>query len=386
MEHFNVVIPKWLRNLASPECHSILFFGCGGGFDFTHSLLLLPSLLRAGKRITILSNSVTNVATAYASYPTYFSDPRDPYRTPVKQLVPRGLKSGDAYVPEQALVEFIGDRYPDAPVTIYASDCHRLAVASNTELLQKLVDKHQVDTVVTIDGGTDSLMRGDEASYATIIEDFMSLAALDNLRTSAPIRCAMLLVTGFGVDRFHGATDASSMRAVAELTRMGGFLGCASIDQSSEGFVAYSDFLLYCRGQYQMAIASIVGGMVAAATVGQYGPYQEDIVPRDVPRNFERSGVPRSAIEYFQLTEDGKNSDSVNNPRVGKKDAYIWPLMGQIFAFDVEVVMQRNLIAPKFKGVEQWDDIDTVFRREKKALNSTRLQLEDFPRAAVMKR
>jgi hypothetical protein len=31
--------------------------GCGGGFDFLHSMLLYPELIRLGKKVTILSFS-----------------------------------------------------------------------------------------------------------------------------------------------------------------------------------------------------------------------------------------------------------------------------------------------------------------------------------------
>ncbi len=36
---------------------STFFKGCGGGFDFLHSMLLYPELIRRGKQVTILSFS-----------------------------------------------------------------------------------------------------------------------------------------------------------------------------------------------------------------------------------------------------------------------------------------------------------------------------------------
>jgi hypothetical protein len=227
-------------------------------------------------------------------------------------------------------------------------------------------------------------MRGGEQAVSSITQSFMALAAVDNLRVSMGLRSTMLLVFAFGVDRFFGVSDASSLRAVAELTRMGGFLGSSSIEQSSEGFRVYSDFMLYCATKYKTARQSLVAGMVAAATVGQYGPYQTDIIPKYIPRNFARSGVPRSAIEYFGLMPDGGMSASLNNQRVKNKDAYIWPLMAQVFGFDIETVMERNLIAPKCKGIKHWGMVGPLFEREMQRLDRGRLMRENIPLAEQM--
>jgi hypothetical protein len=381
MEAFSAFIPRWLQKLSNPACKPVLFYGCGGGFDFTHSLLLIPSLLTAGKKVVILSNSFTDITRAYSSHQTYFQDPQT--RAHVKLVRPGG--TGKSHVLEQAIVDFLLERFPG--VTVYADNIHVISPAGITQTLKNLIVEHSVDVIVTIDGGTDSLMRGDEEDYATIIEDFVSLAILENLRTTTPrLQAAMLLVVGFGVDRFHGASDASSLRAVAELTRMGGFLGVSSIEQASVAFATYTDFLLYYRDRYgsESGIQTIVGAMVAAATVGQYGPYQTDVVPKDVPRNFERSGIPASAVELFGLDKAGTGSASLNNPRVLEKDGYIWPLMGQIFGFDIAVIMERNLIAPTFRAAKTWIEVDTMFRGLRKKLKPGKLGIEDIPRQVEM--
>jgi hypothetical protein len=282
MEDFSAFIPRWLQKLSNPACKTVLFYGCGGGFDFTHCILLIPSLVSSGKRVVILSNSFTNVSHAYSSSETYYCDPLT--GAVVKRIKPNG--PGEGYVLEQAVVDFFADRFPD--VVVYANNVHVISPAGIAQTLANLIADHSVDVLVTIDGGTDSLMRGDEEDYATIIEDFVSLAILENLREATPrLQDAMLLVVGFGVDRFHGASDAASLRAVAELTRMGGFLGVSSIDQASIGFATYTDFLLFYRRRYgaESGMQALVGPTVAAATVGQYGPYQSDVVPKDVPRN-----------------------------------------------------------------------------------------------------
>jgi hypothetical protein len=388
MERFESFLPVWLQRLSNPSCQTVLFFGCGGGFDFTLSLLFIPDLLAAKKKVVILSNSFTDIRSCYKYCPKYFIDPAT--KADVRTIGVRGMQGGDLYMPEQAVVEFLGERFPDAPIPVYANNVHKMSPAGIRETLSRLIAEHSVDVVVTIDGGTDSIMRGDEQDYATIAEDFVSLSILEHLRVSTPrLQSTMLFVLGFGADRFHGASDASSMRAVAELTRMGGFCGATSINQKSPGFEAYADFLMYYRRRYSSegssSIQTIVGSFVAAGTIGQYGPYPNGPQPKPVPRNFKRSGIPKSAVDFFELDEQGSRAATLNNARVEDGESFIWPLMGQVFAFDVDVVMQRNFIAPLFRTAQTWEQVDEAFRTAKRDVKAQgRLAVEDFPREMEM--
>ena len=49
--------PSFLRALQDPETKRILIAGCGGGFDFTHSAILVPELKKLGKELVFLSYS-----------------------------------------------------------------------------------------------------------------------------------------------------------------------------------------------------------------------------------------------------------------------------------------------------------------------------------------
>src|SRR5205085_2160980 len=85
----------------------------------------------------------------------------------------------------------------------------------------------QADTVVLVDGGTDSLVRGDEAGLGTPEEDIASIAAVDELEVARKY----LICLGFGVDAFHGVCHSHALEAVAELTRQGAFLGALSLTE-----------------------------------------------------------------------------------------------------------------------------------------------------------
>jgi hypothetical protein len=69
---------------------------------------------------------------------------------------------------------------------------------------QHLVDQHRVDTMILIDGSTNSLMRSDEASLGTP-KDAVRLAAVEQFQG---VSQKLLICLGFGVDPFHGVAHA----------------------------------------------------------------------------------------------------------------------------------------------------------------------------------
>lgn len=382
------LIPKWIQVLSDPETHNILFFGCGGGYDFVHSLIILPDLIRSGKKVVIVSNSFTKVYQDYKNYETAYQHPANP-KIIAKNIIPGIEEPKSGYIPEKLLVNFLAEKHPNLSIPVYASCCHEFDINSNTLFIKQIVQRYDIDTLVTIDGGTDSIMRGDEEDVATVVEDFMSLIVCENLRKDheLSLRHCLLLVLGFGVDRHHGASDASSLRAVAELTRMGGFLGTSSIAPNSEGLDLYCQYLNYVKNSDFDAMQTIVGSYIAAASIGQYGPYHNSIKPRIIKNDFNRSGIPSSAIEMFGIDESGKNSDTLNNPRIPQDSIFIWPLMSQIYAFETEIVVKRNLIINKLAGYTSIGLIEYAIDEEIRKLKKEHfIDVENFPTAQEMKR
>ena len=51
------LVPTFLQKLADPSIETVMLCGCGGGFDFVHSLTLYPELQRLGKTVVIGSYS-----------------------------------------------------------------------------------------------------------------------------------------------------------------------------------------------------------------------------------------------------------------------------------------------------------------------------------------
>src|SRR5262249_57245185 len=124
----------------------------------------------------------------------------------------------------------------------------------------------KADTVVLVDGGTDSLMRGDEAGLGTPEEDIASIAAVDDLEVPRKY----LVCLGFGVDAFHGVCHTHALEAVAELTRDGAFLGALSLTREMPEVRRYMEAAqAVCEAMPDCP--SIVWASILSALEGHYG-------------------------------------------------------------------------------------------------------------------
>jgi hypothetical protein len=133
---------------------------------------------------------------------------------------------------------------------------------------QTLVKKLDLDAVVLVDGGTDSLMRGDEAGLGTPYEDIASIGAVNQLE----IPTKLLVCLGFGVDSFHGVSHGQVLEAIADLTQAGGFLGVWSLLQEMPEVQLYKQATLAVFEQMPNH-PSIVSASVISALEGHFGDY-----------------------------------------------------------------------------------------------------------------
>ena len=152
---------------------------------------------------------------------------------------------GDRYFPERRLAEWLHEAgYPPA---VYAFE--KVGVRPLREAYAHLVCDLGVGAVVLVDGGTDILMRSDEAGPCTPAEDMTSLATVSKLSGVE----AFVASLGFGIDTYHGVCHAHGLENIAALERDGGYhadvldrlvvvgsLSCSnstpSMDSDSDGF------------------------------------------------------------------------------------------------------------------------------------------------------
>jgi hypothetical protein len=225
----------------------VLIAGAGGGFDVYAGLPLALALRDAGVRVTLASFSISELG---------MLKPDAWLRSGLAAITPTS-PGNDRYFPERALARWLADHGHDPVVYAFA----RTGVRPLRAAYRKLIERLGVDAVVLADGGTDILMRGDEAGIGTPEEDMASLVAVAGL--DVPTKLVVSL--GFGIDAHHGVCHAHVLENLAALQRIGAFHGACSVDGGG-----YLDAVAHAAREHP-AHASIVHGQVAAALRGEFG-------------------------------------------------------------------------------------------------------------------
>jgi len=354
MNDMSFLIPSFVKKISDPAVKTVLLCGCGGGFDFVHSMNLYPELRRLNKTVIIVSYSFGNVDHIGGVAPVIWN------KSGVKvKTVTAASRPEPHYAPEIHMCSFLDLKYPQsAPHQIYACNAREFTVPLLTEFYSKVVNEHSVDGIIIFDGGSDSLMRGDEESLGDPIEDCVSVTTVSLLKEELKFR--ILITAGFGADRFNHVSDASSLRAVAELTQMGGFLGSLSLEPSHPGFQFYTACVqhIYSRQSFR----SVLTGLVISATQGYFA--------HNIPDDSNSTDAVAVKVDLRSRIGTGESST-----------VFLWPLMAMLFAFDAGVVCKRSYLASWIKDAETVNKCYDAMREGRNALkNQGKLRrIENLP-------
>lgn len=245
---FSLATPPLFARLHKAQ--NVLIAGAGGGFDVFAGIPLGVALRSQGKRVHYASLSFSDLERLDL----------DAWIEPGLAAVEPETSGEDAYFPERELARFLGD-------TVYAFP--RTGVRPLRGAYRTIIEKHSVDAVVLVDGGTDILLRGDEQHLGTPAEDMTSLAA------AAGIDGVVKIVTslGFGIDAHHGVCHAHVLENLAALDKQGAYLGALSIPSDSFEARAYTTAVQQAQDATPLS-PSIVNGQIAASLRGEFGNVQ----------------------------------------------------------------------------------------------------------------
>lgn len=294
---------------------TILLAGAGGGYDVFCGLPLFYCLRKAGKAVHLANLSSGALG---------FCDAENPapalWRITAKTAATR-------YFPEMHLSRWLTDRYGDTSVFAVEPGGARGVIKA----YQWLADTLQPDAVVLVDGGTDSLMRGDEAGLATPEGDAVSLLAVHNL-SRIPRR--FLVCLGFGVDTHHGVCHAQFLENVAALSREDDYLGAWSLVHDSDEFRFYRDACEFTFARLPEQ-PSIVNSSVLAAVAGSFG-------------------------------------DIHSTKRTEGASLFINPLMALYWGFHLDGVVRRNLYIDRIRNTDTIGEVTLAIERFRESLTTTR--------------
>ncbi|HEX8551204.1 MAG TPA: DUF1152 domain-containing protein [Abditibacteriaceae bacterium] len=233
------------------EARTILIAGTGGGFDFLCGLPLVMALEAQGFSVHIANLSFTPLQTVCEA--RWLSD---------SLLEVDAASFGPDYFPEGWLAKwFAARREPRSIFCFQATGV--IPYQKNYELL---LEKLQIDTVILIDGGVDSLLRGDEHSLGTPLWDALSIAAVNNLVGPRKI----LTTTAFGAERWDKISHSQALERIADLTRRDALYGVSTLVRSTLEGAAFVDAAHYIF-EHQKTRPSIVVSSMLSALNGQFG-------------------------------------------------------------------------------------------------------------------
>lgn len=233
--------------------NNILLAGAGGGFDIYSGIPLYFSLKNQGKKVSLANFSFTWLEETT-------SEKVFPYCYQIKAS-DQDL-SGRHYFPEKYLKQWLGlqGEFPE----VYG--LARTGVLPLRDAYKFLIKKHNIDTVILVDGGTDSLMFGDEDGLGTPQEDVCSMAAVYR----SGVKQQFLVSIGFGVDHFHGVSHFRFLENVAKIAKEGGYLGLFQLTKEMKEAEYYQAAVEFAN-QRMPKMESIVSNSIISALSGDYG-------------------------------------------------------------------------------------------------------------------
>jgi len=331
------------------DSSNILVSGCGGGYDIFCGIDLLFNLLDRNKRVVLGSYTFTDHrlvvkvgekvhkycykidSTTEFDEKKYIDELIESIELPtleelekmnmtkeqyIQQFVNSYSTEHSCYFPEYRLVQGLKKYGVDMTVYIFL-DC---GIKYLTEAYNRVIEIEKVDTVVLIDGGTDSLMTGSEKGLGTPYEDVSSIVAV----YSTNVKNKFLYCLGYNIDKFHGVTDESFLQNTSDLIKHDYFIGCYMLNKKDKSTQKYIDIFLKSKPE-----SSIVNSHIISAILGCYGNHK---------------------CEWLEH-------------RLGDSVQYIHPLMGLYWIYSLEGVY-KNLAydVEKLKETTEGFDISVLLK------------------------
>lgn len=282
------------------KCNNLLIAGMGGGFDIFCGLPIYFELKKHGISAHLANYSFSDIENV--DFGTRLTKTLVGITAKPERVYP--------YFPEFHLVNWFKEKRNE-DVTIWCF--HKKGAIPLTENYKLLVEHLGIDGILLVDGGVDSLVRGDEWELGTAVEDLTSLYAVNQLSN---VSTRLLTCIGFGAEK--NLTHAHVLENIATLTKEGGFLGSCSLIPQMESYQAYDEAVTFVQSN-EFQDPSVINSSIVSAVRGNYGDYH--------------------------LTEKTKNSM-----------LWISPWMPIYWFFDFASVAKQSMLLPEIEGTNLFRD------------------------------
>ncbi len=242
--------PSFVKKILDSKC--VLLAGAGGGFDIFCGLPIYFALKELGIPVHLsnLSFSFRHGEITGTRHGANIVE------------VTAGSFGNEYFFPEGYLAKWF-DRKRIRQSIYCFRPCGPPALFDSYKLLQQ---KLGFDTVVLVDGGVDSILRGDEAKIGTPLEDMCSLVAVNQLT----LKNKLIVCLGFGAET--DVTSSHALETLAELMGKNAFLGATCLEAEMpevKRFKEATEFVFYEMRGYESVILS----SVLSSLEGKYGDH-----------------------------------------------------------------------------------------------------------------
>jgi len=288
------------------SAQKVLLVGAGGGFDLASGIPIYLYLKEQGKEVVLANLSFTQLP---------FTESEEVFKGTYRV----GVEPCDVpYFPEKFIHDWLCARGHKPDVYAFVDE---LGVQSLRRAYRYLIDKYQIDTLVLVDGGTDSLMFGDEVGVGTIVEDSVSIVAA----SGAGLENTFLVATGFGVELHHKLDHFNCLENMATLIRENAYLGAMSLTPDMKFGADYLDLVSFMNDRLPQK-TSIVANSIANAMRGEFGD--------------------------FHFT-----------PRTKGTEQFVSPLMGLFWFYKLQAIAQHIQYRDAIESTETMDQVVNEFKK-----------------------
>ncbi|MEL6151128.1 MAG: DUF1152 domain-containing protein, partial [Chloroflexota bacterium] len=293
---------------------NILIAGAGGGFDVFVGLPIYYQLQQMGKTMHLANYS--------------FSDTRLLSRATDAEVIIKDVLVGTrgnlridlTYVPEAYLADWFREQRGE-DITVWAIE--KLGVPGVHRAYVALIDHLNIDAIILVDGGVDSLMRGDERGAGTFVEDTISMTAVTML-DNVPVK--LLAAIGMGAELEEQVCHYSALENMAALTKQGAFYGSCALTPQMDAFAFYKAAAEYIF-VHTASEPSRIQSRIIPSVMGEFGAF-----------------------------------NWLNHPRQ-PESVFHSPLMALYWFFDVETVNKHSLVVDVIRDAETFADATSALRR-----------------------
>jgi len=220
------------------------------------------------------------------------------------------------YYAEFHLSKWFYQCHNNADVPVYALSLFDLSVKTYADAINELVKLYQLDTVVLVDAGVDSVLKNDEEGMGTYSEDLLSICAVKQI---PELKFQYLTCVGLGTE--GGISEYDFLENWSAITKLGGYLGSVGWAPNMECVKQYLDAMNKC-----VPTNSSINGQIVCAVEGEYGHY--------CPQYLRARGLHAS-------------------------DLFINPMMGMSWFFDLRIIIKYRLFMSELEQATSRTNLET---------------------------